>query len=256
MPSGGRRSALLGPEGPRDGLDHDVLATDVDTMRVDDRDAVLRTFADFRPELVLHGGAFTTVDRCETEADAAFAVNAIGTRHVAEAAVMAGAHVVYVSTDYVFDGTAGRPYREWDTPHPASVYGRLVEAGGGAGVPARVDHRAHQLVVRGSRRQHGRHRAAPGRRRGRAPLRRRPTPAGPPSPSIWRRRSSPSGWTAGPASFTSPTAGTPRGGASCGPCWPRPARIRSACAHRRTRTPSASARRGPRTRCSTTWRCA
>jgi dTDP-4-dehydrorhamnose reductase len=129
VPSGGRRCALLGPEGPREGLDHDVLATDIATMRVDDRDAVQRTFADFRPDLVLHGAAFTAVDRCETEADAAFAVNAIGTRHVAEAAVLTGAHVVYVSTDYVFDGSAGRPYREWNAPRPASVYGASKLAG-------------------------------------------------------------------------------------------------------------------------------
>jgi dTDP-4-dehydrorhamnose reductase len=129
VPVGGRRCALLGPEGPRPGLDHEVLATDIDTMCVDDRDAVLTTFAAFRPELVLHGGALTAVDLCETEVDTAFAVNAVGTRHVAEAAALVGAHVVYVSTDYVFDGTAGRPYREWDAPHPSSVYGASKLAG-------------------------------------------------------------------------------------------------------------------------------
>ena len=106
-----------------------MLATDIDTMRVDDRDAVLHTFTAFRPELVLHGGALTAVDRCETEVDPAFAVNAIGTRHVAEAAALVGAHVVYVSTDYVFDGTADRPYREWDAPCPTSVYGASKLAG-------------------------------------------------------------------------------------------------------------------------------
>jgi dTDP-4-dehydrorhamnose reductase len=127
--TGGRRCALLGPEGPRAGFDHTVLATDIDTMRVDDRDAVLQTFTDFRPELVLHGGAFTAVERCEAEVDVAFAVNAIGTRHVAEAAARVGAHLVFVSTDYVFDGTAGRPYCEWDAPHPISVYGASKLAG-------------------------------------------------------------------------------------------------------------------------------
>jgi dTDP-4-dehydrorhamnose reductase len=129
VPAGGRRCALLGPEGPRAGLSHEVLATDIDTMRIDDRDAVLTTFTAFQPELVLHGGAFTAVDRCETEVDAAYAVNATGTRHIAEAAAMVGAHVVYVSTDYVFDGTGARPYREWDAPCPTSVYGLSKLAG-------------------------------------------------------------------------------------------------------------------------------
>src|SRR5271156_2186476 len=135
VPDGGRRCALLGPEGPRPGLTHDVLATDIDTMRVDDRDAVLTTFTAFRPELVLHGGALTAVDRCETEVDVAFAVNAVGTRHVAEAAELVGAHMVYVSTDYVFDGTADCPYREWDTPCPTSVYGASKLAGEREGRP-------------------------------------------------------------------------------------------------------------------------
>ena len=129
VPVGGRRCALLGPEGPRDGLSHEVLATDIGNMRVDDRDAVGHVFEEFRPQLVLHGGAFTAVDLCETEVDTAYAVNAVGTRHVAEAAGRIGAHVLYVSTDYVFDGTAQRPYREWDPPCPTSVYGASKLAG-------------------------------------------------------------------------------------------------------------------------------
>jgi dTDP-4-dehydrorhamnose reductase len=129
VPDGGRRCALLGPEGPRKGPGHQVLGTDIDTMRVEDRDAVLHTFIDFHPDLVLHCGAYTAVDLCESEVDAAYAVNAIGTRNVAEAAALVGAHVVCASTDYVFDGTSTRPYREWDAPCPASVYGASKLAG-------------------------------------------------------------------------------------------------------------------------------
>ena len=66
----------------------------------------------------------TDVDRCEREPDLAFAVNALGPRHLSIAANRIGAHVVHVSTDYVFDGTAGRPYDEWDAVNPISVYGR------------------------------------------------------------------------------------------------------------------------------------
>lgn len=103
---------------------YDVLSTDIDTLDLCDRDAVCSAVTIFRPELVLHGGAFTAVDACESDPDTAFAVNALGTRHVAEASAAVGAHLVYVSTDYVFDGSLGRPYVEWDQPGPRSVYGR------------------------------------------------------------------------------------------------------------------------------------
>ena len=193
-PCSARRARAPGP-------DHEVLGTDIGTMPVDDRDAVLHTFAGFRPELVLHGGAFTAVDLCETETDLAFAVNAIGTRHVAEAAALVGAHLVYVSTDYVFDGTSARPYREWDPPCPTSVYGASKLAG-------ERECRPGSTIVRTSWvcGAHGKnivkHRAAAGPRRRRAPLRRRPAAARPRSPPTWPRPSSPSVSTAGPAPST------------------------------------------------------
>ncbi len=129
VPRGGRRCRLLGPEGPLPGLNDEVLATDVGTMRVDDRAQVQYVFRAFRPELVLHGGALTAVDACETDVDLAYAVNAVGTRNVAEAATAVGAHMLYVSTDYVFDGASARAYREWDAPNPKSVYGASKLAG-------------------------------------------------------------------------------------------------------------------------------
>jgi dTDP-4-dehydrorhamnose reductase len=102
----------------------EVLSTDIDTLDLVDRAAVRDAVEGFRPELILHGGAYTAVDACESEPDVAFAVNAMGTRHVAEAAASVGAHIVYISTDYVFDGGSDRPYVEWDAPAPRSVYGR------------------------------------------------------------------------------------------------------------------------------------
>ncbi|HTL97703.1 MAG TPA: dTDP-4-dehydrorhamnose reductase [Holophagaceae bacterium] len=77
-----------------------------------------------RPQVVVNAGAFTQVDRCESEADRAMAVNGEGVGHLAEACEAIGAYLLQISTDYVFDGTGTRPYREDDPTHPVSVYGR------------------------------------------------------------------------------------------------------------------------------------
>jgi len=107
----------------------EVLATDIDTLDLVNRDAVREAVHAFRPDLILHGGAYTAVDACESDPDTAYAVNAMGTRHMAEAAASVGAHIVYVSTDYVFDGQSDHPYLEWDATGPRSVYGRSKLAG-------------------------------------------------------------------------------------------------------------------------------
>ncbi len=107
----------------------EVVACDHATLDVADRDQVLQVFGAAAPDAVIHAGAWTNVDGCETDPDHAYAVNALGTRHVAEGARMVGARVCYVSTDYVFDGTLDRPYREWDAVNPVSVYGRSKLAG-------------------------------------------------------------------------------------------------------------------------------
>jgi dTDP-4-dehydrorhamnose reductase len=107
----------------------DVVACVRATLDVADRDQVLQVVGAAAPEVIVHAGAYTNVDGCETDPDQAYAVNALGTRHVAEGARMVGAHVCYVSTDYVFDGSGATPYREWDAPNPLSVYGRSKLAG-------------------------------------------------------------------------------------------------------------------------------
>jgi dTDP-4-dehydrorhamnose reductase len=129
VPDGGEPAGAPGilPEVAEDAFE--VLSTDIDNLDVTDRDLVRAAADAFRPDIVLHGGAYTAVDACESDRDTAFAVNALGSRNVAEAAVDVGAHLVYVSTDYVFDGTLDRPYVEWDQPAPRSVYG-LSKLGG------------------------------------------------------------------------------------------------------------------------------
>jgi dTDP-4-dehydrorhamnose reductase len=102
---------------------------DLAAVDITDRDAVLASVTSLRPDVIVHPAAFTAVDLCETEVDAAYRVNVLGTRHLAEGARRVDAPVFYVSTDYVFDGTKDGPYLEWDTPNPQSVYGRTKLAG-------------------------------------------------------------------------------------------------------------------------------
>ena len=77
-----------------------------------------------RPRAIIHAAAWTDVDGCELDPDRAARVNAEATRRIAGAAAACGAHLVYLSTDYVFDGTKGTPYTEPDPPNPINVYGR------------------------------------------------------------------------------------------------------------------------------------
>jgi dTDP-4-dehydrorhamnose reductase len=108
---------------------HEVLGLDRSALDVSDRDAVLAAITTTRPDVVVHPAAWTAVDECESDPDRALLVNGLGTRHVADGARRVGAPVVYVSTDYVFDGSKPVPYVEWDEPSPASVYGRSKLAG-------------------------------------------------------------------------------------------------------------------------------
>ena len=106
-----------------------VVGLDRRALDITDRDQVLGALGEVRPDVVVNAACFTAVDACETNPDPAFAVNALGVRHLAEGCRRFGGHLVHVSTDYVFDGTATSPYAEWHEPNPQSVYGRSKLAG-------------------------------------------------------------------------------------------------------------------------------
>jgi dTDP-4-dehydrorhamnose reductase len=99
-----------------------VLAVPRSVVDVTDDRATRAAFAEVRPTLVLNCAAFHNVEVCEREADRAFAVNARAVKRLAARCAEAGAKLVHVSTNYVFDGTAAEPYDEAATPRPRSVY--------------------------------------------------------------------------------------------------------------------------------------
>jgi dTDP-4-dehydrorhamnose reductase len=108
--------------------DEEQLGLDLPTDDITDPAAVERIAA-FEPNLVLHPAAFTNVDACEQDPDLAFRVNVFGTQNVALAARRAGAPMLYISTNEVFDGSRREAYREWDQTTPMSVYARTKAAG-------------------------------------------------------------------------------------------------------------------------------
>jgi dTDP-4-dehydrorhamnose reductase len=112
-----------------EGAGDDVLACDRAALDVTDRDAVLGSITMWRPDAVINAAAWTAVDACEGDPDRAFASNALSVRWLSEGAARIGAHLVHLSTDYVFAGDRLEPYNEWDVPDPRSVYGTSKLAG-------------------------------------------------------------------------------------------------------------------------------
>jgi len=108
---------------------HEVVATSHETLDITDKLAVDDAITAARPDVVIHAAAWTAVDACESDPDKAMLVNGTATKYIADAAHAVGAHVVYISTDYVFDGSKTSAYDEEDAPNPQSVYGASKLAG-------------------------------------------------------------------------------------------------------------------------------
>jgi dTDP-4-dehydrorhamnose reductase len=125
--AGGQLGADLVRECVRRG--DDVSAMTRAELDVGDRAAVHAAIAARRPDVVVNAAAWTAVDACESDVERAQRDNADAVRWLREACDAAEAHLVQISTDYVFDGTLDRPYREDDATNPQSVYGRSKRAG-------------------------------------------------------------------------------------------------------------------------------
>ena len=106
-----------------------VRALTHEDIELSDRESVFNAVRKFEPQMIVNTAAMHHVEKCEADAERAFAVNGIGVRNLALAAREIGASLVHISTDYVFDGSKQAPYLEQDTPRPLNVYGTSKLAG-------------------------------------------------------------------------------------------------------------------------------
>jgi len=106
-----------------------VIRRDIQDFDITDKMQVLKEIGRVLPDVVINCAAYTNVDIAETEPEAAYAVNAEGVRHIAQACQQYGCLLYHISTDYVFDGKKGEPYTVEDAADPQSVYGKSKLAG-------------------------------------------------------------------------------------------------------------------------------
>jgi dTDP-4-dehydrorhamnose reductase len=123
---------------------HQVSAPDSVELDVTDLTTVRAVVAEYSPDVIVHSGAMTDVDGCERSPREAFRVNGLGTQNVAAVTAARGIPLVYISTNFVFDGELDRPYTEFDQPNPISEYGASKLAGERAVSSLNPDH----MIVR------------------------------------------------------------------------------------------------------------
>ena len=111
---------------------YDILNLDVDDMDITDREYVRKTILEYKPEYVIHCAAYTAVDKAEENEEIARKINYNGTKNIADACEEIGSKMVYISTDYVFDGNPPKGYDSYDElmeTNPLSVYGKTKREG-------------------------------------------------------------------------------------------------------------------------------
>jgi dTDP-4-dehydrorhamnose reductase len=132
-------NGMLGKDLVREWTGDELIPATSRDADIRKRQEVERLVAATRPEWIILTAAFTDVDGSERDPEAAFAVNAQGTENVAQVAQQYGAKVIYISTDYVFDGAGTRPYEPEDPIAPINVYGES-KAGGEKAIRENVSH--------------------------------------------------------------------------------------------------------------------
>ena len=109
--------------------DWSIVSTTSSELDITDFAQVTSTIERYQPDAIINTAAYTAVDKAESDEEHVFLVNAEGIKNIALTCNIANIRLVHISTDYVFDGTADKPYQTTDTPNPLSVYGRSKLAG-------------------------------------------------------------------------------------------------------------------------------
>ncbi|MFZ7131940.1 MAG: dTDP-4-dehydrorhamnose reductase [Eubacteriales bacterium] len=107
----------------------EFLGTDRESLDITNEEQVKRVICDYNPDVVIHCAAYTAVDKAEDEKELCYSVNVLGTKYVAEACKDIDAKMVYISTDYVFDGEGDKPFEITDKPNPVNYYGQTKYKG-------------------------------------------------------------------------------------------------------------------------------
>lgn len=102
---------------------YEVIETDVDTLDITNAEQVKQVLEECKPEIVIHCAAYTNVDKAEEDLKTAELINVTGTENIADACGKLGITLVYISTDYVFNGCNTVPYKPDDMPNPINNYG-------------------------------------------------------------------------------------------------------------------------------------
>ncbi len=103
--------------------DTDLINFTINDFDITDLDKSLSKIRDAKPDYLIHTAAYTDVDGCEQDPEKAYLINGLGTRNIAMACEEIKCPIIYISTDYVFDGMSEVPYSEWDLPAPINKYG-------------------------------------------------------------------------------------------------------------------------------------
>ena len=109
--------------------DWSMVSTTSKELNITDFRQVSSTIERYQPDAIINTAAYTAVDNAESDEAQAFLINAVGIKNIALVCEAAHIRLVHISTDYVFDGTADKPYQTTDMPNPLSVYGRSKLAG-------------------------------------------------------------------------------------------------------------------------------